>query len=967
MAALRALSTDQAARGLPATLTAVVTFVNATPLLFVQDATGGTYIDRDDATAPAVMAGDRVEIRGITASGLYAPVVRGHVTAILGHAALPHPLHVTPGEIGSAWLDCQYAEVTATVRGVRHWPGVGVYMILAHGSDRVRVLVADDDHAGWTRRLIDAEVRVQGVVASMFNKRAQRTGAFIAVQHPGGIEVVTAAAADPCELSVRPIGRLKKWNPSERAPHRIRVQGTMTLQRGHTVYLSDSSGSARVELADDLVLMPGDRIDVAGMEPGETAPQLVMALARSMGRGEPRPATHISVAGALSGTYEAALVTIAGTVIGRLPGERETIVLQADGQVFRASFGEALGADSPEAGTQVMVTGICRAAPLVEEKAPEGFDILVDRASSLQIVQRPSWWTPARQQTAMAALAVLVLAAIAWGGMLRRQVQRKTSALRERLAEQRRAEAELRDSEARYRQLFESLPEPAWVHDLETLRFLEVNAAAVRSYGYSRDEFLAMGLFEVRPPEEVPRLLAELKVANAKPQGWHRAEGLKHRRRDGSVIAVNVASHLLTWAGRPARMVLAIDTSRQHRIEADLTRARDAAEAMSRAKGQFLANMSHEIRTPMNGILGMTELALASDLSDEQRQYIELAHASAEALLTVINDILDFSKVEAGRLDLSLAPTDVAAVVADALQVVAMTARSRGLTLASDVGANVPSHVLADAGRLRQVLVNLLGNAVKFTADGGVDLTVRAERPTEDGAPTPLTFAVRDTGIGIPRDQQGAIFDEFVQADGSTSRKYGGTGLGLAIAKRLVELMGGRITVESTPGAGSTFRFTIPVAVTHVAPAASTFAADAASADKPAAPVAPGLRVLVADDNPVNQRLLTALLERQGHSVVVVADGREAAVVSARGQLDLVLMDLQMPGFDGETATRAIRAAERGRPQAGRVPIVGVTADAVEVVRRRCLDAGMDDVLGKPVSASELTRVLGWATSRRAA
>ena len=334
---------------------------------------------------------------------------------------------------------------------------------------------------------------------------------------------------------------------------------------------------------------------------------------------------------------------------------------------------------------------------------------------------------------AIAALALLVLGAGLWGGMLRRQVRRKTSALRERLAEQRRTEAALRDSEAKYRELFESLPEPAWVHDLDAMRFLEVNAAAERNYGFSRDEFLAMELKDIRPAEEMPRLLAELQVANARPMGWHRAHGLRHRRKDGSIIDVSVATHLVSWAGRPARMVLAIDTSRQHRIEQDLTRARDAAEAMSRAKGQFLANMSHEIRTPMNGILGMTELALASDLTGEQRHYIELAHSSAETLLTVINDILDFSKVEAGRLELSPAPADLDTVVTEAMQVVAVTAKSRGLTLRRDAGPDVPARAVVDAGRLRQVLINLVGNAVKFTTTGSVDVTVSAERPSDAG------------------------------------------------------------------------------------------------------------------------------------------------------------------------------------------------------------------------------------------
>jgi CheY-like chemotaxis protein len=296
------------------------------------------------------------------------------------------------------------------------------------------------------------------------------------------------------------------------------------------------------------------------------------------------------------------------------------------------------------------------------------------------------------------------------------------------------------------------------------------------------------------------------------------------------------------------------------------------------------------------------------------------------------------------------------------MQVVAVTAKSRGLSVFRDLGPDVPTRAIVDAGRRRQVLVNLIGNAVKFTTTGSVDVIVSAERHQDDGAERAMvTFAVRDTGIGIPREQQAAIFDEFVQADGSTSRKYGGTGLGLAIAKRLVVLMGGHISVDSAPGVGSTFRFTIPVVVAEDAPERSV------QLERPVRLDGPGLRVLVADDNPVNQRLLAALLERQGHSVMLANDGREAARLSTREPLDLVLIDLQMPELDGVTATRAIRANERGVDETSHLPIVGVTADAVDAVRRRCLEAGMDDVMGKPVSVGDLARVLGWAARRRPA
>jgi CheY-like chemotaxis protein len=353
----------------------------------------------------------------------------------------------------------------------------------------------------------------------------------------------------------------------------------------------------------------------------------------------------------------------------------------------------------------------------------------------------------------------------------------------------------------------------------------------------------------------------------------------------------------------------------------------------------------------MNGVIGMTELALDTELTGDQREYLLTVQGSAEALLTVINDILDFSKIEAGKLELDPIPFDLRGCVGEVTKVMAWQTRLKPVKLASEVRPEVPARVVADPMRLRQVLINLLGNALKFTERGSVTLTVES-RDGDDGD-VALEFSVRDTGIGIAPEKQHAIFQAFSQADGSMSRRFGGTGLGLTISTRLVEMMGGSISVESEPGKGSCFRFDMRATL----PEPSDGDVPAASAPLAAgAPPARRLRVLLAEDHPVNRQLATKLLEREGHIVVAAENGRVALQALTASAFDVVLMDVQMPVMNGIEATEALRRSERG---SGRhIPVVALTANAMKGDKERYLKCGMDDYLSKPIRRKELAETL---------
>jgi PAS domain S-box-containing protein len=923
-----------------ARLKGVVLYQDPALGLFVQ--VGGETVQvtgvRNDAFSP----GDRVDVAGAVTYKDGRRTLSGARVTRLGGGTLPAARAIAASSLASDEAKDDWVSFVAVIQEVLPTPaGFDLRMAV----DESRVFVAAPTRTPAASRLVDAEVQIRGVRVRLLNPQGIVTGVRILAPTVAASDVRTPPPGEPFQLPLQSVLDVRKLALQHASSHRVRTRGTVVLQTSsltpgrHVLHLQDEHGALAVEFDDHIRVPTGSVAEVSGF-PGTFlgTPILSSAAIKAVGEGTLPKAARVTVAEVMGGKHAGELVKLRGTFTSFSKGPGYQILNVESGgtpiAVYQYDWPPHAGLPPFRDGSTLEFEGVT-AVFYDAVGTPTTVIMVISGPDSIAIVAVPSWWTPGRAVTTLGIAAGICAMAFLWIGVLNARVRAQTRALTrqfERTAALQR----------RWTDLVAGASDIILTWNRQG-RLTSLNTTGQTILGLPEDAALRHTLKDIVAPSCGP--IVDALMAQASEAPTDRIE-LEVVGATGQRIPLELnVQPMFENREHVGFQAIARDVTQHKQIERALREARDAAEDANRAKSEFLANMSHEIRTPMNGVIGMTQLALMTELSETQRDYLETAHRSAESLLGILNSILDFSKIESRKLEMESVPFELRDLAAETLKPLTVTAEAKGLELIFDIAPDVPDAIVGDPLRLRQVITNLVGNALKFTEHGHVLLEIREDRHSESG--TMLHFSVSDTGVGIPHEKQPLMFEPFSQADGSTTRRYGGTGLGLAISSSLVTLMGGRMWLDSEPGEGSTFHFLAAFGVVGTAPQA---AMDMYPSE---------LSALVVDDNAVNRRILSEQLVPLGIKPSLAENGSQAvqmlnAAAGSGTPYRLVILDVHMPDVDGFGVAAEIAA----RPELGKPTIIMLTSAGRHDDVERCRDLHIAAYLNKPIAPSQLREVI---------